>query len=485
MADPWLNAANVFDPPHPIQRPYRNDPVGFVQKRLKEFVWSKQIEILESIRDNRRTAVRSCHGPGKSFIAARAAAWWIETHNDAFVVTTAPSGPQVKAILWKEIGRCHGKGSLRGRTNQTEWWLKSQYGKEEIVAYGRKPADYDEHAFQGIHANHVLIVIDEACGVPENLWEAADNLMTNENAKILAIGNPDDPVTQFAEVCKPGSGWHVISISAFDTPNFTGEYVPDNIRDLLVSKLYEEEKKRKWGEDNPMYVAKILGEFPEVSAGGLIQIKWVKEAQLRTLEPIGEIELGVDVGGGLDKNVIYKRQGPVVRLYSKDFNPDTMQSLGNLMKAVKETGATKAKVDAIGIGAGMCDRAKEIAADQKESRNTRQTAGVIEGVKVSTAAINSEDFVNLRAEGYWGLRERFQEGQIDLDPDDDDLAAQLVDVRTKPSSTGRTQIESKEQMRTRGKSSPDEADALMLAFVTPSAGPVKVDSLTWGRKKRR
>lgn len=104
---------------------------------------------------------------------------------------------------------------------------------------------------------------------------------------------------------------------------------------------------------------------------------------------------------------------------------------------------------------------------------------------MSVAAINSEDYVNLRAEGYWGLRERFREGIIDIDFDDEDLVAQLVDIKTKPSSTGRIQIESKEQMKKRGKSSPDEADALMLAFLEPPIEkPIAVDSLTFGRKRR-
>ena len=42
----------------------------------------------------------------------------------------------------------------------------------ELVGFGRKPADTDEHGFQGIHAPFVLIVLDEACGIPEQLWIA-------------------------------------------------------------------------------------------------------------------------------------------------------------------------------------------------------------------------------------------------------------------------------------------------------------------------
>jgi hypothetical protein len=164
-------------------RKYGADPVRWVRERLKQVAWSKQREILAAIRDHRKTAVRSCHGVGKSHIAAVAVAHWLDTHppGEAFVVTTAPTAAQVRAILWRYIRRNHKRGGLPGRVNQTEWFID-----DEIVAYGRKPADQDESAFQGIHARFVLVVIDEACGVPEQLWIAADALATNVDCRILA-----------------------------------------------------------------------------------------------------------------------------------------------------------------------------------------------------------------------------------------------------------------------------------------------------------
>ena len=94
-------------------------------------------------------------------------------------------------------------------------------GGKELVAFGRKPADHDQSAFQGIHAQNPPILVDEACGVPKSIFDAVDALATNSNARVLAIGNPDDPSSHFAQICKPGSGWHVITVSAFDTPAYT------------------------------------------------------------------------------------------------------------------------------------------------------------------------------------------------------------------------------------------------------------------------
>src|SRR5262252_8229661 len=91
----------------PEANPHTDDPVTWTFERMHGFIWSKQKEILESVRDNRYTAVPACHGPGKSYAASACAAWWVDVHppGEAMVVTTAPTDHQVKTILWKEIAR--------------------------------------------------------------------------------------------------------------------------------------------------------------------------------------------------------------------------------------------------------------------------------------------------------------------------------------------------------------------------------------------
>jgi hypothetical protein len=132
---PWDVAADILDPP---VDPYRHDPALWVGDVLGEHLWSKQVEIMESVRDNAQTAVPACHGPGKSFVAARIAAWWIAIHppGTAKVLTSAPTFYQVKSILWGELATTHAKGKLPGRMNTTEWWIG-----DTMVAFGRKPKD--------------------------------------------------------------------------------------------------------------------------------------------------------------------------------------------------------------------------------------------------------------------------------------------------------------------------------------------------------
>ena len=441
---------------------WRRDPAKWIAERLGEFTWSKQREILASVATHRRTAVPSCYASGKSWLAARIVAWWIDTHpvGSAFVVTTATTGSQVEAILWRELSRAHAAGRLPGRLNKKEWYcpLPGADGREEMVAFGRKPADMDSTAFQGIHARYVLVILDEAAGIPKALVDAAEGLIANEESRILAIGNPEQAASPFQAACSPGSGWNVIRIPASCTPNFTGEAVPEVVQASLVSRLWVEEKRRSWGEDNPLWKAKVEAEFPDVNEDGLIPISWIRAAQDRKLEPGHPVELGMDVGGGGDRSVICLRRGPVARITQRTKEPDTMKSCGLLLSELALHGALVAKVDEVGIGRGVADRGKEAGKP-------------VRGVNVGLPASNPEAFANLRAEGYWALRERFRDGDIALEagPETEDLVAQLVDLRYTRTSRGQIQIESKQDIRRRGKPSPDEADALMLAFLQPDS----------------
>jgi hypothetical protein len=436
------------------------DPVAWVERRLGEHLWSKQAEIARSVAAHRRTAVQSCHGSGKSYTAARVAAWWLDSHTPgaAFVVSTAPTFAQVRAILWREIARAHAKGHLIGRVNQTEWWIG-----DEIVGFGRKPSDYDPEAFQGIHAAAVLVLIDEACGVPKSLWDAASTLLTNEASRILAIGNPDDPGSYFAQVCKPGSGWNVLRIAASDTPNFTEEEIPPELRRLLISPLWVEERRAEWGEGSPLYISKVDGEFPESADDGVIPYGFVRAAQLEPLPlPDTPVELGVDVGAGGDETVIWERRGGHPGRRWRDHTADPMQVVGKIVRAIAETGASAVKVDVIGIGWGVCGRLKELG-----KQGTHKAR--IVGVNVGEASGDPTRFPRLRDQLWWETgRELIRTKGIDLSGVDDAVIAQLVAPRYAIDSSGRVKVEPKAETRLRLGRSPDDADALLLAFYVPA-----------------
>ncbi|MFI2426514.1 hypothetical protein ACH5A7_20860 [Streptomyces sp. NPDC018955] len=443
-------------------RLYQDNPVGWVQERLGQVVWSKQREIMLSIRDNRRTAVRSCHGVGKSHTASLVASWWLDTHppGEAFVVTSAPTFAQVRAILWRYIRRVHRRGNLAGRVNQTEWHME-----DELVAFGRKPADHDESAFQGIHARYVLVILDEACGIPGQLWVAADALTTNSDCRILAIGNPDNPASHFRKVCQPGSGWNVIGISAFESPNLTGEEVPHEVAQALVSRGWVEEKATEWGEGNPLYKSKVLGEFSEDAPNKVVRASDIAKCRINPeakpaaadLEPV---ELGVDVGGGGDETVIRERRG---RRAGREWraHTDRPEKIAPLvLTAIKESGATAVKVDSIGIGFGVIGELRNLASQGKHSAR-------IVGVNVGEKSAQPDKFKNLRAEIWWeigrGLSER-QGWDLSLMDNADTTVAQLLEPLWEVDAQGRIFVEPKDEIRKRLGRSPDNADALLLAF---------------------
>ncbi len=270
----------------------KDDPVAYAHTRLGVWLWSKQREIIEALEVHSKVAVRSCHDSGKSFGAAVIAARWLDTHpvGSARVITTAPTGMQVKGILWVEINQLHERAGLPGRVNQTEWWIGSY-----MAGIGRKPADYRAETFQGLHARWPLIIIDEAGGVNAALVDAVETLATNVNAKILMIGNPDDPQAPFADIhANPDKyGYHTIRISAWDTPNFTEEAqellaseheAARMLPEVLLSPAWVEGRRKAWGEDHPFWQSKIEAEFPSQDSSAIVRLADVIRARVPMTE---------------------------------------------------------------------------------------------------------------------------------------------------------------------------------------------------------
>lgn len=446
---------------------WRSDPVAWASERLGVHLWSKQREIVESVRDNRLTAVVSCHGSGKSLSAALLTAFWLDVHaiGDARVVTTAPTANQVRAILWSEIHGLAERAITRGkpfigRINETEW----KYNRR-LLAFGRKPSDHNQHGLQGIHARAVLTILDEAGGIVPNFWTAASAITTGEDCRILAVGNPDDPGSHFAKVTK-NSRWNVIEISAFDTPNFTGEIVPDDVAVALVGPTYVEDIASEYGEYSPIYQSKVLGKFPTESDDGVVSVSALRaccppEPTPHPPEELNPVELGVDLGAGGDETVIRERRGVVVGKEWRSRDRDPVKVTGLIVNAIKETGAVCVKVDSIGIGWGIAGRLRELTGDAHHAR--------IIAVNVSESSSRPDRFPRLRSQLWWEVGRKLSEDRgWDLshldERDRDRLITQLTAPKYSHDSAGRVVVEAKPETKKRLGRSPDNADALLLAF---------------------
>jgi hypothetical protein len=448
------------------------DPVDWAKKKAGIELWSKQQEIIRSIRDNRRTAVQSGHGIGKSLTASVAASWWVDTHpaDQTLVVTTAPSVKQVHAILWEEIRKIHGSAGLPGEVQISDNWLIGG----RLVGFGRKPQDHDRDAFQGLHRKYLLVIIDEAAGIPEWLWGSARDIATGEHCRMLAIGNPTDPSSYFRRVCRPDSGWNVIKVSVFDSPNFTGEKVAKTVSEDLTSHKYIEDAKRDLGEGSPMWKARVEGEFPDVDEFSVIPLGWIYQAQQRWQEwddanrpisPDWRRIVGADIARfGNDKTCFAERIGDAFLTPKIMPRADTMATAAMLSAEINSDRGDIAVVDTNGVGAGVYDAIK---------KSNQFAMGVNVGNRTSLVDTSGQvAFYNLRAAVYWKMREALDPARSPtiMLPPDDDLASDLSTPHWKTVPGGKIVIESKDEIRKRLNRSPDKGDAVCLAWWASGIG---------------
>ena len=310
------------------------------------------------------------------------------------------------------------------------------------------------------------------CGVPKTLWDAASTLAANEYGRMLAIGNPDDPRSEFARVCGPDSGWNVIHIGTLDTPNFTGEPVSRSLAEMLPSRSWYEDRKKAWGEDSALFVSKVMGHFPtEDDPFTTVPFAWASRCRYLELAQGTPVEAGVDVGAGGDRTVIYERRGPVAGRMETFRDADPMRTIGRLVDRINEWGVRKIKVDVIGIGWALYGRLRELSsvhnhAGARNGETTHSAEVVPVNFSASPTSDGAKQFVNLRAQVWWTIgREYSRLGRWDLTTVDDDTIAELTSPAYEiMDSQGRIKIEAKDKVRDRLGRSPDTADALLLAF---------------------
>lgn len=463
----------------------QHDPLYFPTQVLGADLWAKQQEIVRAVWEHPKVAVRSCHGAGKDFVAARIVLSFTYSFPHSKTVTTAPTYKQVTDILWSEIrtGYARSRVPLGGAVLDAELKLADDWFATGIST--NQPTN-----FQGYHAPYVLVVGDEAAGIDEPIFEAADSLLSTGFGRLLLIGNPTSLEGTFYKAFRDPT-YHKIWISCFHTPNFIpfrvdredGSGEPDitaSLAKLLASTKEERkaavthpylitpqwafEKAEQWGTDSPMFQARVLGEFPTQSEDTLIPLQLIEAAARRTdvMAPSdGREVVGVDVARfGSDKTVFASRSGWKVGPLQRFSRQDTMQTTGQIASLLRANPNLTANIDDVGVGGGVVDRLKEQG--EFESR--------VQAVNVGRPASDPTLYVNLRAEAYSSLKELFVKGTIAI-PDDEELKAQLSNLKAKYTSRGQLQIESKEDMKKRGLPSPDCADALMLSFLPAEAAP--------------
>jgi len=432
----------------------RNNPEWFFGEILKRPLYSKEKEIISAVKDNSEVSIRSCNASGKTYTAGGLVHWWLVGFEDAVVITTAPTGRQVKEILWREIkSACAGKNLypkdavLETKINLGEKWFALGLSTDQ------------PEQFQGFHSKHLLVIVDEASGVEDLIYEAIDGLKPE---KILLIGNPLRNSGRFANTFKE-QGIFKMHISAFDTPNITNGQV---VIPGLITLGDIDRIKRRYGEDSDVYRVRILGEFPKGEADALISIDEVVRAMDREVKvnPSFEKKMGIDVARyGNDRSVIVIRR--MEKILRKEIlgGQDLMSLTGQIIKFANEENirSENINIDVIGMGTGVADRLKE-------------QGWMINEVNVALPANDAEHYANIRAEIYSDIKDWISSAQLTKDDD----WYELVNIKYKFTSKGQMIIESKEDMKKRGIESPDVADALAMTFAKANVKQNQVSSFT-------
>lgn len=433
---------------------YRDDWIGLVRNVLAMEPDDDQKELLLAVQNGeRQISWRSGHGVGKSQGLAWCAVCHSLTRYPQATVATAPTSAQLFDALAVRVKEAFKKlppdlATLFEVKSESITLISDPEGS--FVTFRTSKAETPE-ALAGVHSDNVLLIADEASGVPEAVFTAAAGSMSG-NATMIMAGNPVRTAGRFYDTHhRLAKSWHTIHTSCVGHPRVTAEFLA--------------EQEELYGLDTNDYRVRVLGEFPRSEADAvipydLLQASLKRDVQAHTVKPIW----GVDCARfGQDRSALAKRQGNVLLDEVKSWKDlDTMQLTGAI-KAEWDMTPTNQRpeticVDAIGIGSGVADRLGEIGLPAR-------------AINVSESPAMGGNYLNLKAELWFLTKQWFTERACTLNGDSA-LAAELGWPRFHYTSSGKLKIETKDELKKRMKRSPDLADAFVLTFAATAVSAI-------------
>lgn len=448
---------------------YRNDIPRFTEEVLgiKPDPWQKQV--MEWVQDGeRRISIRSAHGPGKTALAS-----WLMIHRilcylPQKTVATSPTAPQLFDGLMAELKTniLKMKPALQKLLDVRADRVTLVAAPDESFISARTSRAESPESLQGIHSASVLLIVDEASGVPEQVFEAAAGSMSGEHATTVLLSNPVRTSGYFFNTHnKDRAQWQTMKVSAYDSPR--------------ISQAYIDEMRERYGEESPAFRIRVLGDFPKTDEDSVIAMDLVESAVNRDVEtnPLAPVVWGLDCARfGGDRSALAKRQANRLLEPIRTFKDKDLMELVGAVKAEYDSLPPSSRpleilVDSIGLGAGVVDRMQELGMP-------------VRGINVSESSSMKDAFLNSRAELWYACRDWFAKKDVTI-PKDETLIAELTTPRYKYSSTGKLLVESKADMKKRGLASPDVADALVLSFASTSATALHGRAYSWAKPIRR
>ena len=441
--DPYLFATGVLGfLPSGVPNPDNLPQLAVWQDRfLRNFFTDPQ----GNYTDSPRHSIRSGHGVGKGCMIAILALWFPLTHYDSKIVVTANSQDQLRDNNWPEIRKWHAKlpPPLRDMLDIQDERMFVRAEPEMGFVVRRTASKHNPEALQGIHATHVLYLIDEASGIEDIIFEVAQGSLSTHGACAVMFSNPTRNSGFFYETHNSlRHRWRSWVVNAEDVPRASG-----HIQDVIDA----------YGKHSNKYRVRVQGEFPTADDETVIPLEWVERAIDRDVETLDYIPVwGVDVARfGDDSSALAKRQAnrllePVIEWRGVNI----MSLSGRIMDEYNATHPDlqpkEILVDVIGLGAGLLDRLRELGLPAH-------------GVNVGETASSNDRLMRKRDELWWKCREWFEAHDCQI-PNQQSLIAELITPTYDYHSSGRVVVEPKKEMKKRGLRSPNMADALCLTF---------------------
>jgi len=427
-----------------------------------------QDEALHAIAkpETRRMALKACKGPGKTTLLAWIILWFLATRWQAKIGATSITEANIDTTLWPECNKWLTRSSfLSGAFVWTTTTIARRASPANWFAVKRtwpKSGDPEAqaNALAGIHADHVMFVLDESGGIPDGVMVTAEAVLSTEGseAKVIQAGNPTHTTGPLYRAYTTDRAlWVRIEI--------TGD--PDNPkRSKRISLEWAREEIARYGRDNPWVMVNVLGQFPPQSINALLGLEEVESAMRRHLRKDeydwAQKRLGVDVARfGDDRTVIFPRQGPAAFRPVIMRNARTTDIAARIMICKKRWGSELELIDDTGHwGHGVIDNL--VAAG----------IGAI-GVNYAGKALNPR-YKNRRAEMWIKGCEAIRGGGAL--PPIPDMVAELTEP-TYTFANGVFLLEEKDQIKERLGRSPDLADAYMTTYALEDMPGEVIDRL--------
>jgi hypothetical protein len=404
-----------------------------------------------------RISIVSGHGIGKSMTLSILILWFLFVHPEAQVACTSPGQQQLYDILWKEIKKWIDRAYPS--IGQMYLWESSHIRMKESpmtwFARAKTASKENTEALAGVHADWVMMAIDEASGVDEAIFETMEGSLTSGNILVFLISNGTRANGYFFDTHnKDQSRWQNYSFSSLDSPRVDQKYVDGIIE--------------KYGIDSIQYAIRVLGQFPKedgMDDSGYVPL--LQDSAIRTQPDFGnsltwseEAILGVDpAGDGDDKTSWVLRDTFKAKKLCEEAKSTAKTIAEKTMTLMLEYNIKAHNVIVDAFGTGM-DVGKEIAL---ASRGTINVTTVNTGDKCISPT-DDELYLNKRAEAYYKAKIWLQTGGELVE--NGNFKEELKGIRYKRNLAGKIQIMPKLEMKKKyGLKSPNDADAFSLTFL--------------------